>query len=273
MAYTLCMTYTNTGDPTVEAADGTVGAPISGRQPRRLLARPWVVPLAILTVGFLAFALPPYATLDPAQARLPIPAGYPWYYPMLVAHIAFGSVALLTATLQIWPWLRRHHPAVHRWSGRIYVFGGALPAGLTVLTITPLGVWGPNQQVANTMLALLWLATTIFGYRATRARRYAEHREWMIRSFALAFSIVANRVWSVICILVFAPEVMTADAPPVDSAQLAQAIGVATWLSWVVNLLIAEWWLHRTRHRRRARVAIPAPPVELPSAHAGRHSH
>jgi len=31
-----------------------------------------------------------------------------------VAHILFGSVALVTACLQIWPWLRRTHPTVHR---------------------------------------------------------------------------------------------------------------------------------------------------------------
>src|SRR3712207_3069172 len=156
----------------------------------RWFRRPWVVPLILVTVVFLAFSLPPYATLDPAQARLPMPGDRPWYYAMLVTHIAFGSVALLTACLQVWPWLRRHHPAVHRGSGRIYVFAGALPASLAVLTITPFGPWGANQQTANTVLALLWLATTVAGWRAARGLRVAEHREWMVRSVALAFSIV-----------------------------------------------------------------------------------
>ena len=31
----------------------------------------------------------------------------------------------------------------------------------------------------------------------------------------------------------------------VDPAALDQAIGVTSWFSWVVNLLIVEWWLHR----------------------------
>jgi hypothetical protein len=26
---------------------------------------------------------------------------------------------------------------------------------------------------------------------------------------------------------------------------VSQAIGVTSWVSWVVNLLIVEWWLHR----------------------------
>ncbi|MBD0324764.1 MAG: DUF2306 domain-containing protein [Aldersonia sp.] len=72
-----------------------------------------------------------------------------------MAHIFFGSVALLTACLQVWPWLRRRHPAVHWYSGRLYVFAGALPAGLAVLTVVPFGTWGANQRTANTMLALL----------------------------------------------------------------------------------------------------------------------
>lgn len=220
-------------------------SPASARP--RTVTLPWAG-LALLTAAFLAFSLPPYLTLDPAQARLPVPAAYPWYYPALVVHIGFGAVALVAACLQLWPWLRAHHPAVHRRSGRIYVFAGAVPAALAVLTITPLGSWGANQQVANTMLALLWLATTLAGYRAARRGRYGEHREWMIRSVALAFSIVTNRFWSIACILVLAPDAVAVDGTLVATPEVAQAIGASTWLSWVVNLLVAEWWLHRTRH-------------------------
>jgi hypothetical protein len=212
-------------------------------------ARTLALPLGLLTVLFLAFVLPPYLGLDPAQARLPLPVDAPWYYPALVAHIGFGSVALLAAVLQVWPWLRRRHPVVHRWSGRAYVFAGVLPGGLVVLAVTPFSVsGGVVAHVANTVLALLWLLTTAAGYRAARRRRYAQHREWMVRSVALAFSIVANRVWSVVCIAAFAPEVLAGG--PVDQARLAAAVGASTWLSWVVNLLVVEYWLHRTRTRR-----------------------
>lgn len=224
----------------------------------RLVRWPWAG-LALLTVAFLAFSVPPYVTLDPMQARLPIPDGYPWYYTALVGHILFGTIALLTACVQLWPWLRTAHPRIHRLSGRIYVLGGALPASVVVLTITPFGMWGANQQVANTMLALLWFATTVAGYRAARARRYAAHREWMVRSTALAFSIVANRFWSITCVLVFAPDAIGVDGTLVPTAELAQAIGVSTWLSWVVNLIAAEWWLHRTRHTDRTAPTPPGP--------------
>ena len=204
--------------------------------------RPWVVPLMVLMVIFVGYALPPYLTLDPAQARLqPLPES-PGYYALLVTHIFLGSVALLTACLQVWPWLRRTHPRVHRTSGRVYV-ASVLPASVCVLIVAPMTLHGANAQVANTILAVLWFGTTLAGFRAIRQHRYADHRRWMLRSVALSFSIVANRVWLIILFAVFVPEIYT--GAPVDPAVMEQAIGVSTWISWVVNLLIVQWWLDR----------------------------
>jgi uncharacterized membrane protein YozB (DUF420 family) len=227
-----------------------------GRKP--LLRRPWVVPLTLLTVIFIAYAVPPYLALDPAQARIrPMPP-HASFYPLLVTHIFLGSIALLAACLQVWPWLRRSHSAVHRWSGRVYV-AVALSASICVMIISPMGLYGANQRVANTMLALLWFGTTLAGFRAIRQRRFADHRQWMLRSFALAFSIVAFRVWMLIAFAVFVPEIYTgAEADPAD---VSQAVGVTSWVSWVVNLLIVEWWLHR-RQRRSSRINTRGKPPD-----------
>lgn len=180
----------------------------------------------------------------------------PWFYPALVLHIGFGAVALVTAVLQVWPWLRRHHPAVHRWSGRVYLFGGVFPGSVAAFGVAPFSVsGGVTANVANTMLVILWLLTGIAGYRAALRRRYAEHREWMVRNVALTFSIVLNRFWSTLCVVLFVPGAITGGE--LDPVALDQAVGAAAWLSWVVNLLVVEWWLHRTRNRR----GTPAPAV------------
>lgn len=213
--------------------------PILARPP--LLRRPWVVPLAVLTV-ISGYAVPPYLTLDPARARIQPMPPHASYYPLWVTHIFLGSVALLTACLQVWPWLRRSHLRVHRWSGRIY-FAAALSASFCVMIISPMGLHGANQRVANTMLAILWFATTLAGFRAIRQRRYADHRQWMLRSVALAFSIVAFRFWMPVALAIFVTEIYT--GAEIDPAALNQVIGVTSWVSWVVNLLIVEWWLHR----------------------------
>jgi hypothetical protein len=113
------------------------------------------------------------------------------------------------------------------------------------MIISPMGLHGANQRVANTMLALLWFATTLAGFRAIRQRRFADHRQWMLRSVALAFSIVAFRFWMPVAFAVFVPGIYT--GAEVDPAALDQAIGLTSWMSWIVNLLIIEWWLHRRR--------------------------
>ena len=41
-----------------------------------------------------------------------------------------------------------------------------LPAAVAVIIIAPLTRFGPNQQVANTTLGVLWSIFTILGYRA-----------------------------------------------------------------------------------------------------------
>ena len=223
-------------------------APVAEPPRRPLWRRPWVFPLLITTVLFLVYAVPPYLTLDPDRARLaPLP-DHPLFYPLLVTHIFLGSIVLLAACLQVWPWLRQTHPRFHRWTGRTYV-AALIPAAICAITIAPMTGRGLNAAVANATLGVLWLLCTVQGFRAARARRFDEHREWMLRSFALSFSIVANRAWLVICLVAFVPGLLT--GAEVDEALLQQAIGVSSWASWVANLLIVEWWLHRRPRNAR----------------------
>lgn len=225
--------------------------------------RPWLqaaAPATVLAVMFVALAIPPYLTGDPSQSRVPTHPEHAWYYPVLVAHIVFGSVALVAGTLQLWPWLRQRHAVAHRWIGRAYFFGGVFPAGVAVLAITPLASTGTVSVAANMTLALLWLPITIAGYRMARQRRYREHRRWMIRSYALTTSIALNRIWGFATLALLSPSSLEREnvagslLAPDDHTGMA-AIGVANWLSWIVNLLIAEWWLERTDFGVRRRGA------------------
>jgi hypothetical protein len=211
--------------------------------------RPWVAPLMVLTVAFLAFSVPPYLTLDPAQSRLSIRENAPLHYPVLVAHILFGSVALIATCLQVWPWFRGRYPVAHRRIGRIYVFAGVLPSALLAIPTSVYGHSGLSGSIGNLLLACTWLATTVAGFRMARQRRFAEHRRWMIRSFALCTSIVLNRVWLIVLMAGVAPALASNEA---ELAVLTeQSIVASIWLSWVVNLLLAEWWIERTRKPKR----------------------
>ncbi|WP_163509194.1 DUF2306 domain-containing protein [Fodinicola acaciae] len=214
------------------------GKSIAAGPRRSWWRRPWIVPLALLALLFLAFSLPPYATLNPALSR--VPSSFPLHYPLLVAHVGFATVAMVTCCFQVWPWFRQHYPVAHRWLGRTYVFAGVLPAGLCGLIIgagTPFGLVAAGSDIS---LALLWLFCTMAGYRMARRRRFADHRRWMIRSFALTFSIITNRIWGIILFIVFLPQATGPEA--------AQQIGpLGAWLGWTTVLLFTEWWLVERR--------------------------
>jgi hypothetical protein len=212
-----------------------------------------VAPLLVLVVAFVAFALPPYLTGDAGQSRIPIAGTGPGYYPMLVAHVVFGAVAILTCCLQVWPWLRARHPAVHRRIGLAYVFAGVLPAGVLGLILGAQTPFGPVLRASNVLLATVWLVVTIAGYRAGRQYRTTEHRRWMTRSTVLTLSIISNRVWAAVWAITLSPQLATTFGG--NEALLIQTIaGLSGWLGWVLPLVVTEWWLDATR-------ATPARPV------------
>jgi uncharacterized membrane protein len=216
-----------------------------------------VAPLFVATFAFLAFSLPPYFPLDPARSRLPLDPGFPAHFAFLVAHIGFGSVALVACCLQVWPWLRREHPKAHRVTGRVYVLAGVLPAGLTGIVagaaaVTP----GFSGKMGNITLSLVWLAVTFLGFRMARQGRHAEHRRWMIRSFALCTSIVLNRLWVIGLIVALQPFLQSRFGGDQD-ALIRSAVEAAVWLSWIVNLLLAEWWIERHRALPRTSPVLP----------------
>ncbi|MEU5726377.1 DUF2306 domain-containing protein [Micromonospora sp. NPDC047738] len=98
--------------------------------------------------------------------------------PLLVAHIAVGSVALIAGCFQVWP-----RPAL---PGRAAVDGSGLllrrdlPSGASPCWASHRSAGSVSSQGSNTMLAVRWLATAVAGYRMARQRRFVEHRRWMI---------------------------------------------------------------------------------------------
>ncbi|MCS7476405.1 DUF2306 domain-containing protein [Umezawaea endophytica] len=209
--------------------------------------RPWIAPLLFVTVAFLAFSVPRYLTLDPTRSLLPIRENAPLHYPALVLHIFLGSVALLASCFQVWPWFRSRYPSIHRLLGRAYV-STALPAAVLAIPVSIYGHTGFVGSAGNLLLSTVWFATTVAGFRMARQRRFQEHRRWMIRSFALGMSIVVNRLWGVLMIAVVVPLITSTDAEA--EALMMPAFTATVWLSWVVNLLLAEWWIERTSRRR-----------------------
>ena len=194
--------------------------------------------LAVVVAAFLAYSLPPYFT-----GGTRVPPTFAWHYPLLVAHVMFASVAMVTALAQIWPGLRARRPDWHRRIGRVYV-GSAIPAAGCAMVIGAATPFGPFLAVSNVLLASLWLWFTVNGYLAARRRQFAQHRRDMVRSATLALSIITNRIWT--------PVLVIACQPLQDSVFGGNeehfvwfVAGVGAWLGWSIPFFTVLWWLNR----------------------------
>jgi uncharacterized membrane protein len=194
-----------------------------------------------------------------AAAGIPInPKQHPWYFPMLLMHVITASLTLPTCVLQLWPWLRREHPRIHRIVGRVYIFGGVWPAtvfGLIVEAFWPFSIETAFQQV---FLALLWTAVTTYGFVLIRRGEYARHRRYMIRSFALTFSVMVETALGYPVSWIMAIGYHSELGGNKYIFQQASA-STDNWLGMVVTIIAVEWWLERDQLRRAARRQVLQP--------------
>lgn len=105
----------------------------------------------------------------------------------IAAHFATGAIILLLGPVQLIAGLRRRWPAFHRWSGRLYVVT-AIIAGLGGLGfIASKGtVGGAQMNVGFGLYGALMVFAAAETYLEARNLRFARHRAWAIRLFALA---------------------------------------------------------------------------------------
>lgn len=158
--------------------------------------------------------------------------------PWLVIHVAGAATALLIGPLQFSRALRNRFGLLHRVLGRTYVVsclvGGAagfvLALGASTGLISTIGFGG---------LAIIWIVTTSLAWRRATQGRFAEHRAWMIRSFALTFAAVTLRLYLPLASLL--------------AIQFDDAYRAISFLAWVPNLLLVELYLRNATAARGVR--------------------
>lgn len=107
------------------------------------------------------------------------------------AHTLVAAVMTLAGLFQLVPAIRTKWPIFHRWSGRIFL-STALFLSLGGLWLT----WARGSYatvtgaVAISLDAVLIIAFGIMAWRTARARNFAAHRRWALRTF-----IAASGVW------------------------------------------------------------------------------
>ncbi|HWV15449.1 MAG TPA: DUF2306 domain-containing protein [Cellvibrio sp.] len=166
-------------------------------------------------------------------------AVYIQHLALSLLHLIPGTLFLMLGPMQFMPGLRARRPALHRWSGRLFVVSGftvAISAIIINIIFPPVGGWFKSASVY--IFSSLMIFALGMGFRAILRREIDRHREWMIRAFAIGLGVSTMRLYFIPAYLLYGmPDNFT--------------IGLGMWIGFGVNLLVAEWIIWRMKQQRR----------------------
>ena len=184
----------------------------------------------IAIVSFRYFSFEPIDLISSKSAQ--VRSSIVWQAGFYL-HVGLGALALLIGGFQFISKLRDRFKALHRTVGKIYVVSVFISA-VAGLGIAVFAEGGIVAKLGFAGLAIAWFYSNYRAYTAIRRVDISEHREWMIRNFALTFGAVTLRLWMPLFLGGFEMKFET-------------AYPIIAWLAWVPNLLIAEMLVRRSR--------------------------
>jgi hypothetical protein len=181
--------------------------------------------VAIMSFGY--FALNPDTYFEQNRAV------YVDHPILLLSHIGGGIVAILIGPFQFWTRFRNRHLWLHRLLGGAYLAATVGFGAIGGLLLAPHSYGGLSTHFGFGMLAMLWLLTGTLAFWSILQGRVPQHREWMIRSYALTFAAVTLRLWLPLFVSL--------------GFEFEEAYQTAAWMAWVPNLTMTECYLGLTR--------------------------
>ncbi|MFN8353535.1 MAG: DUF2306 domain-containing protein [Spirosomataceae bacterium] len=142
-------------------------------------------------------------------------------------HIVSSWVVMVVGLGQFLPTIAKHKPTLHRLLGKLYIvfiIGLAAPSGLVLAQYANGGL---PAKVGFSMQCFVWWYITISAWQAIKHQKWQKHIDQMIRSYAVTLAAMSLRVGSYMMIYYLGTK-------PIETYL------TVTWLSWTLNLLIAE---------------------------------
>ncbi len=218
------------------------------RKMRKMLDKVgWTVVLLLLFVG-LSSLVSRVVLLNSEFSREVVNIGngvnnfdirYIQHYFVAGVHLLFGLIVYVFAPFQFMTSIRKRFIGFHRWSGRAWMISAAA-AGFTgaffgvVWPFTGHQGFGLLQTGINAIIGPYTLFCLYKAYSNIRARNFGEHREWMIRTFALMLGVATQRVLMII-LTVFTG---IGREPMFAPAMIA---------GMIINIVVSEYWIAWTK--------------------------
>ncbi|MDA1369973.1 MAG: DUF2306 domain-containing protein [Proteobacteria bacterium] len=154
-------------------------------------------------------------------------------------HLGPGFLVMTLGPIQFMRGVRKKHLGLHRWSGRVFLLCAVIGAfsGITIGVFDPfMGVGGQgfNESMATAFFSAYILFCLCMAYSRIRRKMFGQHREWMIRSFALLLAIATERL------MLTALQITT-------GIDIAVLFGTTFWMAAVTNMAASEVWIALTR--------------------------
>ena len=170
--------------------------------------------------------------------------------PLTLAHVIPAMLFMILGPLQFVKKLRSKYPQIHRWSGRVFLLSSGV-VGITGLRMA-LGktIGGLDEKAAILLFGTFFLAALAKALWHAMHRQFAQHREWMIRGYAIGLAVATIRP---IMGMFFAGEIARGHIP-----QPSEFFGTAFWIGFTLQMIAAEMWINYTRPSTGAALPIPA---------------
>lgn len=156
------------------------------------------------------------------------------YQIAFFSHVYTSILVLLLGFTQFSKTIRQKFTKLHRGAGLSYVLLILLvagPAGGIMAYHANGGFW---SQLSFMLQAIFWVAFTLLAMHYAIKKNFVQHRNFMIRSYALTMSAISLRLFKGIIVSLL-------EWPPMDTYKLV------SWLGWLINIAIAEviiaYWL------------------------------
>lgn len=157
---------------------------------------------------------------------------------MTLLHIVPALLFVLLVPLQFVSSLRRRHPRLHRWTGRV-IMGLGVVVGISALWLSAHPVGGAVERTATIFFGCFFLFSLGKAWWHIRNRRVELHREWVTRMVAVALGVATTRP---IMGVFFATRRLTGLTPE-------QFFGPAMWIGLTSTYLAGELWIGYSRSR------------------------
>src|SRR4051812_42612864 len=149
-----------------------------------------------------------------------------WRYSFNV-HILFSILCLAAGLTQFSSYILKKYKKLHRVAGYGYVADVLLlagPSGMIMGFYANGTIWAKFSFV---LLSFLWILFTAVAFKRVLDKDYRSHKNWMIRSYALTLSAITLRLLALVL-------------PNCFHLEAFFEYTLIAWLSWTINLAIAE---------------------------------